>query len=394
MTIYFNKKRKRWLYDFLLEGKRYAGYCLDASGQPVTSKSAARQSEGVAKRTAQTATNAPARHGLTLAMIMADLMPFWKEQARWHANAISMRELMEFFGADTLIGDISAGRIQDYIIWSRAQFIKSWQGGPNRDPAAPENARFWKVLNKKRAPATINLYLTMLRQCLDRATKIRDPNTGQPALSQAPKVPKIHVPRRKARPIPDAVLTDVLAIVPQHVREAIVLTLYFGFRRGEVFGLEIHHVDFDAGGVRLFAEDVKDAEDAFLPGAPDAMAFLRRLVEQAIERNQSRLITWQRPRKTDADQMKEPWRTIKKPKSAWKTVMKKVQESFGRRFRWHDIRAAFITHVAITSGPLAAQTLARHSDYDTTRGYVEVADELRRSAADKAAIRPALRKNI
>lgn|SRR6185437_6734964 len=33
-------------------------------------------------------------------------------------------------------------------------------------------------------------------------------------------------------------------------RRAIALTLYFGFRKGEVFRLELRHVDFDLGGVR------------------------------------------------------------------------------------------------------------------------------------------------
>lgn len=45
----------------------------------------------------------------------------------------------------------------------------------------------------------------------------------------------------------------------------------------------------------------------------------------------------------------------------------------------------------MASGQLAAQALARHSDYETTKAYVEVADELRRSPALRAANRPALR---
>lgn len=288
--------------------------------------------------------------------------------------------------------DITAGRIQDYVMWARTQRIRSWQGGPSRDPAADDNARYWKTLDKIRAPATVNLYLTMLRQCLERATKVQDPSTGRPYLQQAPKVPELAIPRRKARPVPDVVLTDLLESVPQHLREAITLTLYFGFRRSEVFGLEIHNVDFEAGGIRLFAEDVKDREDTFLPGAPEAMSYLRMLVDQAKARGQRRLITWRRTRKNAADQDAEPWRTIKKPKSAWKTAMDRIEESTGRRWRLHDVRAAFITQVAMTSGQLAAQSLARHSDYDTTRAYVEVADELRRAAAERAALRPALAK--
>jgi integrase len=394
MTIYFNKARGRWAYDFVLKGVRHTSYCLDATGEPVTSRSAAKQAEGVARRKAAMAPKIADATALTLAMVMADLKPLWKAQARWHANAIAMRELLAFFGPGTPMADITEGRIQDYVIHARTQPIMSWQGGPRRDPADEDNARYWKPLDRTRAPATINLYLTMLRQCLDRASKVRDPITGKPAIDHLPKVPELPVPRRKARPIPDAILADVLAAVPQHVREAMLLTLYFGFRRGEVFSLQIHNVDFDAGGVRLFAESVKDAEDTFLPGAPEAMTFLKSLVDQARNRGHRHLIMWRRPRKDPADQAREPWLPIKKPKSAWATAMNAVEEKFGRRFRWHDIRAAFITHVAMTSGQLAAQALARHSDYDTTRAYVEVADELRRAAADRAAVRPALKSEI
>lgn len=302
-----------------------------------------------------------------------------------------MRRILKFFGPSTAVSEINESRIQDYIIHSRSERIRSWTGGPKRNSEDANNQKYWVETARTRAPATINLDLTMLRQCLVRAGNVRDPLTGRPALEFVPKVPELPVARRKARPVPDDVLGEVMARVPQHLREAIILTLFFGFRRGEVFGLEIHNVDFDARGVRLFAEGVKDREDTFLPGAPEAMAYLRNLVEQAVDRGQLRLITWRRYRKDPDVQMAEPWRTIKRPKSAWKTAMNAIEAKAGRRWRLHDVRAAFITHVAMTSGQLAAQALARHSDYDTTRAYVEVADELRRSAADRAALRPALK---
>jgi hypothetical protein len=87
------------------------------------------------------------------------------------------------------------------------------------------------------------------------------------------------------------------------------------------------------------------------------MALLSQLAVQAKERGQTRLITY---RQGHFGQ----WRGIKSPRRAWKTAMKTVQAEFGARWRWHDIRAAFITQIALTSGPAAAQALARHSDYD------------------------------
>jgi len=69
--------------------------------------------------------------------------------------------------------------------------------------------------------------------------------------------------------------------------------------------------------------------------------------------------------------------------------MDEIEKKYGRRWRWHDIRAAYITQVAVTSGAVAAQKLARHSDFKTTQGYIEVADQLMRDAAEKASERPA-----
>jgi integrase len=196
-------------------------------------------------------------------------------------------------------------------------------------------------------------------------------------------------PKRKARPTPDAVITDLFKLLPEYVNDAIKATLYFGFRKGEVFSLQIHNVDFDAGGVRLEHDHVKDDEDAFLPGGRDAMQFLARLVDQAKERGVKHLITYRVKRKDPADQAAEPWRSVKNPRGCWRRAMKVIEETHGKKWRWHDLRAAFITQVALTSGPIAAQALARHSDFETTQGYIEVADDVTRAAAEKASQRPA-----
>jgi integrase len=274
----------------------------------------------------------------------------------------------------------------------RERPISIWAGGPTRKPDDPKNKRFWKIPQKpkSRSPATINQYLNLLRQIFAQTLKFRDPITGDPIIRQVPEVKELDVPKRKARPVPEIVLQDIMTTVPTHVVEAITATLYFGFRKGEAFRLQIRHIDFQLGGVRFFAEEVKDDEDEFLPGAPEAMAFLRKLVEQAQERGTAYLISWKRQRKSFRAQADALWVPIKNPKSAWRTAMKRIEAKYGARYRWHDIRAAFITHVAITSGGIAAQALARHSDFSTTRAYIHVADEVKRAAANRAAVRPAL----
>jgi integrase len=391
MTVYFNKNRKRWCYDFEHRRKRFAGYAQELDGSPCASRRAAAAAEARERERAVIAPKLPRAGDYTLAQAFAELTPAWSRLDDYENKKRYIRELVRFFGEDTAIAAIGPAEVEAYTEFARTQPLRIWTGGPSRPAGEAKNAHFWKTSEKRRSPRTVNLYLKTLDQALTRAASVRDPITGASAIKMRPAVAKLAVPKRKARPVPEAVLSEVLNSVPGHIADAIVLTLYFGFRRGEVFTLQIHQADFDNGGVRLEAGAVKDDEDAFIPGAPAAMAFLQRLVDQARTRKTANLITWRRSYKDAARQAAEPWAPILSPKRAWSTVMDAIEGKFGRRWRWHDLRASFITHVAMTSGAAAAQKMARHSRYATTEAYVEVADEERRIAAARTAERPALR---
>lgn len=73
--------------------------------------------------------------------------------------------------------------------------------------------------------------------------------------------------------------------------------------------------------------------------------------------------------------------------AAWRRARAYMRSRYGRTWRWHDLRGAFITSVALNSGGILAQTLARHSDFATTQLYIEVADEMRRLAAARISDR-------
>jgi integrase len=385
VTVYFNKARDRWMFEFWQRRQRHRGYCLDAAGAPVTSKNAALQAEGVAKRAASMSRKTVDPHTVTIGQVVAVLQVRWKTEATWSDKKRQAREIVKFFGASRSMREIDADRIRAYTDFAMAQPIKIWTAGPGADEEAPASA--WKSSGRIRSAATVNRYLSLLRQIIGRAAEMRD-GAGRLVLEDPPAVKDLPELKRRARPVPEPVLEIALDMLPPHARDALVLTLYFGFRKSEVFQLQIHQVDFVANGIWLAAEDVKDREDAFLPGAPPAMAFLRRLVDQAQARGATRLITYRRHPDAKAP---GKWKPVAGSRTAWKRVMDHIQAQTGRRYRWHDVRAAFITHVALTSGPVAAQRMARHSDYETTQAYVEVADKIRRGAATDAAARPALR---
>lgn len=385
MTVCFDRDRGKWRYDFKKDKRRYRGYCLDARGAPVTSRSAAKQAEGVEKRRIAIAPKLASIEGYSFAQALDALIPEWELQASWSNRERYIRELLQFFGADSALAAIDADRVAQYVTHTRTRPRLLWKGGPLRDPGDPKHARFWVTGKTLRGPHTSNLYLGTLRQALQHGCRVKDPVSGRPVLSAAPHVPELATPKRKARPVPDAVLIALRSLLPQHAIEAMTVTLLFGFRRGEAFTLTIPQVDFDAHGVRLEAEGVKENEDAFIPGSPIAMRYLKRLITQARKRGVNELITWRRRHEGEA------WRALKRPKSSWRRAMAEIELRFGKRWRWHDLRAAFITHVALTSGGLAAQSLARHSEFSTTQAYIEVADDVRRRAAEKVTARPALK---
>lgn len=386
MTVFFNKARNRWAYHFIRQGKHHQGYCVDALGQPVTSKSAAKQAEGVERRRLELEPKVAKPGELTFAMAVAALTPTWSTQASWFARQIWLRDLIAFFGVDSAIASIDQAKVDDYVTRCRTATIQSWKGGPDRDPADPRFADLWRDTGKPRSPATVNLYLGTLRQIFARADAHRDPRTGQKIFAWLPTVPELRRAKRKARPMPDQVSGDIMSIMPAHVVDAMMLTAMFGFRSTEAFTLKRTNIDWDHGGIRLQAENVKDNEDDFQPASQFAMGFLRCLDMAAESRGSQFLVTWQK-KKGGA------WSEIKKPRGAWRRARAYMRSRYGRTWRWHDLRAAFITSVAMNSGGVVAQNMARHSDFATTQLYIEVADEMRRLAADRIGDRAIANEN-
>jgi integrase len=319
---------------------------------------------------------------------MNALCELWMRSPGWKDRAPIVRELLEFFDPATAMRAIDGARIQDYVTFSLSQPVMVWLGGPAAK-AGGSSFRPHKD-GRTRSPARVNRHLVILRACFTRAFATRDPLTGTRAIEEIPAIKDLAEFKRKARPVPEAVLARLAEILPPHVMDGVIITLCFGFRRDEAFSLRLPQVDFEAGGVRLQAHHVKNKEDVFLPGSQFAMGYLRCLAVEADQRATTFLITWRPARSDTAAPDAQRWRPIKSPKTAWTTAMKIIMREFGAKWRWHDIRAAFITHVALTSGPVPAQRFARHKDFKTTAGYIEVSDTAMRDAAERNTVRPSL----
>lgn len=396
MTTYFDKQRRKWRYDAWRDGARYTGYCEnvptpDGAPRIVNSKRAADQAEAAALELAKLTPKIAPAGAVTIGQVAAALIPTWKREARWLNTKRNLEEILAFFKANTPIAEIGADRVLEYVDYCLSRPKKVWAGGPKRDPKDPANERFWRTGQGTRGPATTNLYLEVLRDIFARARLIRDPITRMPAIAEAPPVPFLAIPKRIARPVPDAGIAIAFdAAVTPHFAEAIELTLHFAFRRAEAFGLTRRHIDRTKRGIVLRAHEVKDAEDVFLAASADAWALLMRLDAQAEERGTPYLIA--RPRRA-SDPAGAEWLPLKNQKRAWARVQRQLKEKLGETWRWHDLRATTLTHVAWKAGPLPAQHLGRHSDYRTTAKYVAAApDAAKQQIADTASSLPALKR--
>ena len=86
MTVYFNKARGRWMYNFIRDGVRHNGYCLDLEGNPVTCRRAAKIARAIALRATETAPKVARTADVTIAQIVAVLKPAWKRTRLFFAQ--------------------------------------------------------------------------------------------------------------------------------------------------------------------------------------------------------------------------------------------------------------------------------------------------------------------
>lgn len=382
MTITFDKTRGQYRYSFQIDGIRYARRCYDETGGKVISKRKAQEIEADARIRAKKAGKLPRAGELTLGEVILALAQSWKLAPDWPNKSKYIREILAHFGARTPIAAIDGAAIQDYARQALEKPVRVWTGGNQHRLTDLDAERYLKPTARQRTAVSVNRSLQILRAAFKRAFETRDPLTHRRVIDAMPAIEDLPEAKRRPTPIPDSVLAELMTTLPQHVAEAVRATLYFGFRRTEVFGLQIRHVDLDAGGVRLDAAEVKNNTDAFIAGGPEAMAFMAHLVEQARARGTQYLITWQRPG--------QDWQPIHNCRGAWRRAMDEIEKKYGRKWRWHDLRAAYITYVAIHYGAVAAQRLARHSELATTQRYIDADDATIRAAAAQASSRPIL----
>jgi integrase len=392
MTVYQEKSTKIWFYDFYRQNLRFKARCIMPDGTRAISKKQAKACENVrraALEKGETKVEVPAGR-YTFAEALAARVKVAKRKKHWRDVKIALNEIGNFFGPDAPIEDV-ARRWREYEDFSSAQTVKIWMGGPKHaakgEAASGDRAGYWHDTGKLRSSGRTNRYLDQLSAVLRLAHETEGPD-GRFLLDRMPTIKRQKEPKRKPRPVPLAVALKIESDprTPDYLRDAAAMVRLFGFRLDEVFGTTRNEIDFDGRCYRLPAEKTKAGRDEVMPANAEAMRLLKRLDEAARKREPDNdaapLIVYQ-PRGKDAKGRPFKPRPIANPRRAWATIQKRLGIKSG--FRFHDLRATFITQTARVAKSAVVQTLARHTDARTTARYIEVADEDLRKAVEAMA---------
>jgi integrase len=396
MTVFFDARQNCWLYDFREGGRRFNRRAKNPDGTQAQSKRQAQAAEDAAR----VAARLDQRHALakpgeyTLAQAVAARAAEAKHLANWRDIKHALAEIVGFFGAAANIEDV-AQRWMEYRAFARAQPVKVWCGGPAKkngskpaDVAAlPASlpASLHRATGRTRSAARTNRYLDQLSALLRLAHATRGPG-GRPLLEFMPAIERLAEDKRDPNPVPLEIVARIEAdpATPAHLRDAAALVRLFGFRLDEVFGATVGRIDWENRGYRLPAAQTKAGRDEFMPANEEAMQLLARLAADAAARAPSdraaALIVYTPPgRDKETDKPKAP-RTIKNARKAWASALKRA--GVAGEFRFHDLRATFITQVAQVASAATTQDLARHTSSATTKRYTKISDQAKRAAVE------------
>lgn len=360
MSVYFNEKRAKWLYNFERGGKRYSAYCVDERGQDVKTRRAAEACEARVRREVEKALKTSPRGivvsgAYTVEQMFADYVTQHAGQLRsWRTNMKRyVEELLDFFGRPTAASALSVEDVERFITHSRSQPRAVYVGGPRKGGALTtrDAPRF-------RTDSTTNRYLTTLRAAINWAVG----HGKMPAI----KVRHLEEPADLPNPVTMDQVRAILDYAMPHLRLAILIAVHTGMRLDETLGLRWDWIDVEASAIRLPSRSTKAKVgqvvhiNAELAGV---LAETSRVCDFVVAY-----------REVDGG-----FRPIKSLRRAWRSAQ--IAAGISPPHRFHDLRATFCTAVlAANNNPLTLKAAARHASLSTTMRYAQVADDSVRQA--------------
>lgn len=360
MSVYLNKQRGKWLYNFERGGKRYSAYCVDDQGRDVKTKRAAEACEARIRREVEKALKISPQGivvvgAYTVEQMFADYVVQHAGQLRsWHTNMkCYVKELLDFFGRPTAATSLSVEDVERFISHSRSQPRVVYIGGPRKGGASATRDG-----PKLRTDSTTNRYLTTLRAAINWAV-------GHGKMS-AIKVRHLEEPADLPNPVTMDQVRAILDHAQPHLRLAIQIAVHTGMRLDETLGLRWDWIDVDSSAIRLPSRSTKAKVGQVVhinPELAGVLAETPRVCDFVVAYREAN----------------GGFRPIKSLRRAWKSAQ--AAAGINSPHRFHDLRATFCTAVlAANNNPLTLKAAARHASLSTTMRYAQVADDSVRQA--------------
>lgn len=151
-----------------------------------------------------------------------------------------------------------------------------------------------------------------------------------------------------------------------HLKPMVLVSLKTGLRRGELFDLKWSEVNFTSKTITVLAGTAKTSETRHIPMNKETVKTLNEWKEQS-KRSEYVFPGQDGGRLNDV-------------KSAWLKLLARAEIE---KFRWHDMRHDFASHLVMVGVPLnTVRELLGHSDIQMTLRYAHLAPEAKAAAVE------------
>jgi integrase len=385
MSVWLDKHRKTYRYDFRRNGQRFAGVCIHPDTKThARTLTEARQIEAIFIVRANTGIvekevplNAATASTFTLAQCLCDYLEEAKKTDRsWSRASRVIDHILAFFGKDVALSSISQKLIENYGRFLSEEIIQLYMGGPRKGGEFRPDSD-----GRVRDVATRNKYLGVLRKAWREAEgRYRKEIPGFPL---PPLIKRFKVPKTHPNPVRQQDVARILDAAPMHLQEITLLTINTGARIGEILNAAVKEVDWENAKLTFPAERTKGHQERIVDLNEIAMALLWRLRQRLPDPNDgdARLIRYQRAPGS------EP-RPINSIRTAWRNTLRRA--GIPGKYRFHGTRGSFITYLAANGVPLPViQRIVGHEDPRTTARYIAIEDEYAKQAVQKLEAHPA-----
>lgn len=140
----------------------------------------------------------------------------------------------------------------------------------------------------------------------------------------------------------------------------VTLSLKTGMRRGELFDLEWHSINFEQKIITVVAETAKSKKSRHIPLSPTAIEALRNWQKQA-------------PSMSGRVFPSDSGGRLDNVRKSWASILDLAEIA---DFRWHDMRHDFASKLVMRGVPLnTVRELCGHADLNTTLRYAHLAPD-------------------